>query len=78
MFFEVTKNVVLRLCTLKKRGFEDREVAISETHYRLSGLLFVKLRERGIFRIISLGWVYGVDAQRFTQILRQLGVAGLS
>ena len=31
-----------------------RSVAISETHYRLSGLLFVKLRERGIFHAVTL------------------------
>lgn len=31
-----------------------RSGAISETHYRLSGLLFVKLRERGIFHDVTL------------------------
>lgn len=67
---EVTKNVVSRFCAEKNWGFKRRDVAISETHYRLSGLLFVKLRERGIFRIISLGWVYSADAQRFTQAVR--------
>lgn len=50
----VTKNVVCAHQQHKKTRSERRSVAISGTRYRLSGLLFVKLRERGIFRITTL------------------------